>query len=43
MNVKTNKKMLNEAINSGCKTAAELALYLKRRNNMQTVQSSINL
>jgi len=43
MNVKTNKKMLNEAINSGCKTAAELALYLKRRNNMQAAQNSINL
>ncbi len=39
MNVKTNKKLLNEAINSGCKTAAELALYLKRRNNLQTVYS----
>jgi len=43
MDVKTDKKLLNEAINSGCKTAAELALYLKRRNNMQTVQNSINL
>ena len=36
MNVKTNKKLLNEAINSGCQTAAQLALYVKRRNNMQT-------
>jgi len=43
MNVKTNKKLLNEAINSGCRTAAQLALYLKRRNNMQTVHKSINL
>ena len=43
MDVKTDKKILNEAINSGCKTAAELALYLKRRNNMQAVQNSINL
>ena len=30
MNAKTNKKILNEAINSGCKTVAELALYLKK-------------
>jgi hypothetical protein len=43
MNVKTNKKLLNEAINSGCKTAAQLALYLKRRTNMQTVSFNINL
>ena len=43
MNVKTSKKVLNEAISSGCKTAAELALYLKRRNNMQTVKRNINL
>jgi len=43
MDVKTDKKILNEAINSGCKTAAELALYLKRRNNMQTLQSTLNL
>jgi len=40
MNVKTNKKVLNEAINSGCKTAAELALYLKRLNNMQSIKLS---
>jgi len=43
MDVKTDKKMLKEAINSGCKTAAELALYLKRRSNMQTLQSTLNL
>jgi len=43
MNVKTNKKILNEAINSGCKTASELALYLKRRNKMQTLKNSLNL
>ena len=43
MNVKTNKNLLNEAISSGCKTAAQLALYLKRRNNMQTVKRNINL
>ena len=40
MNVKTSKKLLDEAINSGCKTAAELALYLKMRTNMQTVKVS---
>jgi len=40
MNVKTNKKLLNDAINSGCKTAAELALYLKIRTNMQAVKIS---
>ncbi len=36
MNVKSNRKVLNEAISSGCKTAAELALYLKRRTHLQT-------
>jgi len=35
MSLKTNKKVLNEAISSGCKTVAELALYLKRRNHLQ--------
>jgi len=39
-NVKTSKKVLDEAISSGCKTAAELALYLKRLNNMQTIKLS---
>ncbi len=34
MNAKTNKKILNEAIKSGCKTVAELALYLKIRTNI---------
>jgi len=29
MNVKISKKILDEAIRSGCKTAAELAVYLK--------------
>ena len=47
MNVATTKKLLNEAINSGCKTAAELALYLKvyqyqtiihHNSNAKTVQ-----
>ncbi|CAA6821510.1 MAG: Unknown protein [uncultured Sulfurovum sp.] len=35
--MKVNKKLLNDAINSGCKTAAELALYIKRHSNMQTM------
>jgi hypothetical protein len=29
MDFKRNRNLLNEAINSGCKTVAELALYLK--------------
>lgn len=37
MNVKTSKKLLDEAINSGCKTVAELALFLKIHTNMHTV------
>jgi hypothetical protein len=37
MNVTTDKKILDEAINSGCKTVAELALYLKIRTNMKTM------
>ncbi|CAA6817289.1 MAG: Unknown protein [uncultured Sulfurovum sp.] len=37
MDIKTNKKLLNDAINSGCKTVAELALYIKRYGNMHTV------
>jgi hypothetical protein len=41
MSVKTSKKVLDEAINSECKTVAELALYLKMRNNMQTFYKSI--
>ena len=41
MNVKINKNLLNDAMNSGCKTAAELALYLKMRTNMQTIYLSI--
>ena len=35
MNVQIDKKLLKEAINNGCKTAAELAHYLKIRTNMQ--------
>lgn len=29
MDYKKERKLINEAINSGCKTAAEFALYLK--------------
>lgn len=29
MNFKENRKLINDAINSGCKTVAELALYIK--------------
>jgi len=29
MDYKKAKNVINEAINAGCKTAAELALYLK--------------
>ena len=35
MNAKTNKNILNEGINSGCKTVVELALYLKMRTNIK--------
>jgi len=31
MDFKRNGKLLNEAMNSGCKTAADLALFLKLR------------
>jgi len=37
MNVKTNRKLLNEAMNAGCKTAAELALFLKMRTNLHLI------
>jgi len=33
MNLKSNRKLLSEAINSGCKTVSELALYLKSHAN----------
>jgi hypothetical protein len=29
MDFKRNRNLLNEAINSGCRTVAELALYLR--------------
>jgi len=31
MNITTNRNLLKEAIDNGCKTAAELAHYLKVR------------
>jgi len=31
MDFKRNGNLLNEAMNSGCRTAAELALFLKLR------------
>jgi len=37
MELKSDKKLLKEAIGSGCKTVAELASYLKMRLRMQTV------
>jgi len=43
MNVQIDKKLLNEAINSGCKTAAELAHYLKMRTNRQKVSIKLHL
>ena len=42
MELKTDKKILNEAINSGCKTAGEFALYLKMRDTLQAVLKGIN-
>ncbi len=35
MNIKTNKNLLKEAIESGCKTAAQLAHFIKVRNMIQ--------
>ena len=37
MDLKVSRKLLDEAMNSGCKTAAELALFLKIRTNLQVV------
>jgi hypothetical protein len=31
MNIKTDKAILKEAINNGCKTASDLAHYIKVR------------
>ena len=31
MNIKTNRALLNEAINSGCQTVAQLAHFLRVR------------
>ena len=37
MDLRTSKKLLDEAINSGCKTVAELARFLKKRTNIQVI------
>lgn len=34
MDFKRNRKLLNEAMNAGCKTVAELALFLKIQARM---------
>jgi len=34
MDFKRNRNLLNEAMNSGCKTVAELALFLKIRTQL---------
>jgi hypothetical protein len=34
MNFKKHKNLLAKAVNSGCKTMAELALYLKAHQNL---------
>jgi len=36
MNLKYDKELLMEAINSGCKTAAQLAQFLKMKTIMQS-------
>jgi len=41
MELKADKKLLKEAILNGCKTVAELALYLKMRLHMQTVNDGL--
>ena len=33
MNIGINKKLLNEAIKEGCRTVAELALFIRKRAN----------
>jgi len=35
MNIKTNKDLLKEAINSGCQTVAQLAHFLRVRSMLQ--------
>lgn len=37
MNYKKDKKLFDQAANSGCKTAAEFALYLKAHEAMTGV------
>jgi len=34
MNFKKHKKLLDKAVNSGCRTMAELALFLKAHHNL---------
>jgi len=36
MNLKYDKELLMEAINSGCKTAAQLARFIKMKTLMQS-------
>jgi len=42
MEFKIDKELLKEAINSGCKTVAELALYLKMRHALQLLKEKFN-
>ena len=35
MNFKTNKKLLLEAINSGCRTMGQLAIFLKAKSYVE--------
>jgi len=36
MNIKTNRALLKEAINSGCQTVAQLAHFLRVRALLET-------
>jgi len=37
MNYKKNRKIMVEAVNSGCRTMAELALYLRIRVQISSI------
>jgi hypothetical protein len=37
-----DKKILNEAIKNGCKTAREFALYLQRKESLLAILKEIN-
>lgn len=37
MDFKKNSKLIKEAINAGCKTMAELALYLRLAGKLRTI------